>query len=111
MALDTMNRDERALAYARFNAALAGVALDLRAGSMLEPVRGETFDLVVSNPPFVITPRGGATADSGDGGRTGVGEFTYRDGGSGRRGGNRGSGARGRRHGGGRGSRGGRGRG
>lgn len=74
--------DERALAYARFNAALAGVALDLRAGSMLEPVRGETFDLVVSNPPFVITPRGGATADSGDGGRTGVGEFTYRDGGA-----------------------------
>ncbi|WP_233251435.1 DUF7059 domain-containing protein [Serinibacter arcticus] len=64
--------DARALAYARFNAALAGVRLDLREGSMLEPVLGETFDLVVSNPPFVITPRGEA----------GVGEFTYRDGGA-----------------------------
>lgn len=66
--------DARALAYARFNAALAGVRLDLRRGSMLEPVRGETFDLVVSNPPFVITPRGSAGS--------GVGDFTYRDGGA-----------------------------
>ncbi len=49
---------ERALAFARFNAALAGADLDLRRGSLLEPVRGERFDLVVSNPPFVITPRG-----------------------------------------------------
>ncbi len=49
---------ERALAFARFNAALAGADVDLRRGSLLEPVRGERFDLVVSNPPFVITPRG-----------------------------------------------------
>lgn len=55
----------RALGFAAFNAALAGVRLDLRHGSMLEPVRGtaeepaELFDLVVSNPPFVITPRSG----------------------------------------------------
>jgi Methyltransferase small domain len=48
---------QRALHFAAFNAALDGVHLDLRAGSMLEPVAGETFDLVVSNPPFVITPR------------------------------------------------------
>lgn len=60
----------RALAYARFNAALAGVELDLRQGSLLEPVVGERFDLVVSNPPFVITPR------TGD-----VVAYTYRDGG------------------------------
>ncbi|WP_324650389.1 DUF7059 domain-containing protein [Georgenia sp. H159] len=46
----------RALGFAAFNAALAGVALELREGSLLEPVRGERFDLVVSNPPFVITP-------------------------------------------------------
>ena len=26
-------------------------------GDLLEPARGELFDLVVSNPPFVITPR------------------------------------------------------
>ena len=66
---------ERALAFARFNAALAGLdALDLRLGSMLEPVAGERFDLVVSNPPFVITPRAAAdvpTYEYRDGGRTG----------------------------------------
>lgn len=60
----------RALDYARFNAALAGLDLDLRQGSLLEPVAAERFDLVVSNPPFVITPR----AD-------GVPVFEYRDGG------------------------------
>jgi methylase of polypeptide subunit release factors len=47
---------ERALAYARFNADLAGLTLDLRAGDLFEPVAGERFGLVVSNPPFVITP-------------------------------------------------------
>jgi len=61
----------RALTFACFNAALAGVTLDLRAGSMLEPVDGERFDLVVSNPPFVITPRRPGAA----------GGYTYRDGG------------------------------
>ncbi|WP_019136226.1 DUF7059 domain-containing protein [Cellulomonas massiliensis] len=60
----------RALAYARFNAALAGVDLELREGSLLAPVAGRSFDLVVSNPPFVITPRG-----------AGVPEYEYRDGG------------------------------
>lgn len=62
---------ERALAYARFNAALDGATWDVRAGSMLDPVAGETFDLVVSNPPFVITPRTGA-----------VPTFEYRDAGA-----------------------------
>jgi methylase of polypeptide subunit release factors len=46
----------RALGFAAFNAALAGTTFDLRRGSLLEPVAGEAFDLVVSNPPFVITP-------------------------------------------------------
>ncbi|WP_211879341.1 DUF7059 domain-containing protein [Pseudarthrobacter albicanus] len=75
---------ERALAFTRFNLLLnaAELGLDpadlevrvsLRLGSMLEPVAGEEFELVVSNPPFVITPRsaGEAAAD----------QFTYRDGG------------------------------
>ncbi|MEO5320043.1 methyltransferase [Arthrobacter sp. CC3] len=74
----------RALAFTRFNLLLNAEALridpsrpedriSLRLGSLLEPVAGETFDLVVSNPPFVITPRslGEAAAD----------QFTYRDGG------------------------------
>lgn len=47
----------RALAYAAFNAALNGQEWEFRAGSMLEPVAGERFSLIVSNPPFVITPR------------------------------------------------------
>ncbi|MFN2320494.1 MAG: methyltransferase [Dermatophilaceae bacterium] len=62
---------ERALAYASFNAALNGVAWDVRQGSMLAPVEGETFDLIVSNPPFVITPRDGS-----------VPLFEYRDAGA-----------------------------
>ncbi|PJI93887.1 DUF7059 domain-containing protein [Luteimicrobium subarcticum] len=71
----------RALAFAAFNAALdqpdAVTALDLREGSMLEPVTGERFDLVVSNPPFVITPRTGAAG----GGASGLPDYEYRDGG------------------------------
>ncbi len=44
----------RALQLAGLTAALSGVPLELRAGDLLEPVAGESFDLVVSNPPFVI---------------------------------------------------------
>jgi hypothetical protein len=62
---------ERALAFARFNAALNECTWDVRAGSMLEPVAGEQFSLIVSNPPFVITPRSGE-----------VPLFEYRDGGA-----------------------------
>jgi len=80
---------ERALRFAAFNAALDGVRLDLRLGSMLEPVAGEEFDLVVSNPPFVITPRrAAADATVGTeplpGGASLPGEiptYEYRDGG------------------------------
>lgn len=64
---------ERALAYARFTAALNEVDLEFRTGSLLEPVAGEEFDLIVSNPPFVITPRGGDLPlyEYRDGGATG----------------------------------------
>jgi hypothetical protein len=54
--------NERALWMTRLNAALNGVdesALDVRAGSLYEPVAGEQFDLVVTNPPFVISPATG----------------------------------------------------
>ena len=44
----------RCLSLAALNAAMNDVALDLRQGSLLEPVAGERFDLVVSNPPFVV---------------------------------------------------------
>ncbi len=59
---------DRALRFARFNAALNEQDWDVRRGSMLEPVAGERFDLIVSNPPFVITPR-----------EPGVPTYEYRD--------------------------------
>lgn len=76
----------RALAFTAFNAVLAGVSvtgapgaadagsgadgasetavdpgsgtgsLELLCGSLLEPVAGRRFDLIASNPPFVLTP-------------------------------------------------------
>lgn len=62
---------ERALAIARMNMELNGLeGVEFRLGSLFEPVAGERFDRVVSNPPFVITPR-----------REGVPEYDYRDGG------------------------------
>jgi len=46
----------RALAVTAFNAALNEVEIDLRDGSLWDPVADETFDLVTTNPPFVISP-------------------------------------------------------
>jgi methylase of polypeptide subunit release factors len=47
----------RALAFTEFNAALNGIAnVECRLGEWFEPVRGERFDLIVANPPFVISP-------------------------------------------------------
>jgi protein-L-isoaspartate O-methyltransferase len=53
--------NQRALDIARFNAALNDVAdrVEVRAGSFFEPVRGERYDLIATNPPFVISPATG----------------------------------------------------
>ena len=52
--------NRRALWLTRLNAALNEVAgVDVRDGSLLEPVAGERFDLIATNPPFVISPPGG----------------------------------------------------
>ncbi|GAB91986.1 DUF7782 domain-containing protein [Gordonia rhizosphera] len=51
VATDT---NPRALAVARATARLNGMRWDLRPGSLFEPVAGERFDLIVSNPPFVV---------------------------------------------------------
>lgn len=48
----------RALAVAAFNARLNGVALETRRGDIAEAVAGETFDLVLSQPPYVPLPAG-----------------------------------------------------
>ncbi|MEV5956511.1 class I SAM-dependent methyltransferase [Streptomyces sp. NPDC051987] len=61
----------RALHITALTLALSGApAADLREGSLFEPVRdGETYDLIVSNPPFVISP--GARLTYRDGGMSG----------------------------------------
>ena len=47
----------RAVAFAAFNAALNGVeGIEFRLGDGFAPVKGESFDLIVSNPPYVISP-------------------------------------------------------
>jgi len=47
----------RALSFARFNALLNDIHnVEFRQGSLFEPVVGERFDLIVSNPPFVVSP-------------------------------------------------------
>ena len=48
----------RALAMARLTAQLNGLDIDVRDGSLFDPVAGETFDLIATNPPFVISPPG-----------------------------------------------------
>jgi hypothetical protein len=57
----------RALRFLEFNAALNEVDnIELREGSMFEPVEGEAFDLVVCNPPYYISPDAGVVfRDSG----------------------------------------------
>jgi methylase of polypeptide subunit release factors len=46
----------RALDLAGLSFALSGIDAELLAGSLFEPVEDRTFDLIVSNPPFVISP-------------------------------------------------------
>jgi methylase of polypeptide subunit release factors len=61
----------RAVAFARFSAMLNGIeGIEFRLGDLYEPVRGQRFDRIVTNPPFVITPR-----------VAGVPAYEYRDGG------------------------------
>ncbi|MBX3098720.1 MAG: methyltransferase [Salinibacterium sp.] len=62
---------QRALELAAFNAELNGITnIEFRLGSLFEPV-AERFGHVISNPPFVITPRAAE----------GVPAYEYRDGG------------------------------
>ena len=56
---------ERALRFAATTAALNGLDWELLRGDLAAPVAGRRFDLVVSNPPFVVGPASTA--------------YTYRD--------------------------------
>lgn len=54
VAVDT---NPRALNFAAFNARLNGLDnVECRQGSLFDPVEGERFDLIVCNPPYVISP-------------------------------------------------------
>lgn len=62
---------ERAVWYTRLNALVNAVdGIEVRQGNLFDPVAGEQFDRIISNPPFVITPR-----------VAGVPAYEYRDGG------------------------------
>ena len=59
----------RALRLATLTAALNEAEIEFREGSLYQPVAGERFDLIVTNPPYVMSP------PTGDGDR-----LTYREG-------------------------------
>jgi methylase of polypeptide subunit release factors len=60
---------ERALRFTRMNALLNSVeGIETRLGSLYEPAADEQFARIVTNPPFVITPRA-----------AGVPAYEYRD--------------------------------
>lgn len=47
-----------AVLAARLNARRAGLRVRIRRGNLFGPVRGETFDLILANPPYVPAPHG-----------------------------------------------------
>ena len=63
----------RAVAFARFTAALNGLDVDVREGSLYEPVAQDGFDLIVTNPPYVMSPPTGERLVYREGGFTGDG--------------------------------------
>lgn len=52
-ALTAVNLSADALAVAQSNGDRLGLAVDWRLGSWFQPLAGERFDLVVSNPPYI----------------------------------------------------------
>ena len=63
-----VDRNPRAVRFARFNAELNGLAdVQFLLGDLYQPVEGERFDTITANPPFVPSP---------------VGELGFRDGGA-----------------------------
>ncbi|MFF3846758.1 HemK2/MTQ2 family protein methyltransferase [Streptomyces sp. NPDC002328] len=72
LALEAARRDtrvtavdvsRRAVCVARWNARRAGLPLRVLRGNLFDPVRGESFDLILTNPPYVPAP---VPADAGE---------------------------------------------
>ncbi|BCJ29856.1 DUF7059 domain-containing protein [Actinocatenispora sera] len=61
----------RALRFAATTAALSGQRFELLAGDLVAPVAGRRYDLVVSNPPFIVGPTERAHYTYRDSGRAG----------------------------------------
>jgi len=65
----------RSVATVRLNALLRGLRVRALRGSLFEPVAGETFDLIATNPPYVPAPTdelpGRGTRRAWDAGRDG----------------------------------------
>ena len=53
----------RACELARLTFGINATTVDLRLGDLYRPVAGEQFDLIVANPPYVISPPGPDPAD------------------------------------------------
>ncbi len=52
-----VDRNPRALRFARFNAELNGLdGISFRLGDLYQPVEGERFETITANPPFVPSP-------------------------------------------------------
>ncbi len=52
-----VDKNPRAVQVARFNARLNALDhVECREGDLFAPVVGERFDLIVSNPPFIVSP-------------------------------------------------------
>lgn len=62
-----VDKNPRALDFARFNARFNGIDnVECREGDLFDPVTGLRFDLIVCNPPYVVSPESRYTfRDSG----------------------------------------------
>jgi hypothetical protein len=70
----------RALAYTRLNAGLNDAGnVETRVGSFFEPLEGEQFDLVVANPPYVVSPESAFLFRDGGMRGDGVSELVVRN--------------------------------
>ncbi len=55
-SVTAVDLDPRAVALTAWNARLNGLEVEAHAGDLLGPVRGQRFDLILAQPPFVPQP-------------------------------------------------------
>jgi release factor glutamine methyltransferase len=62
--ITAVDLSEKALDVARENAATLGACVDFRQGDLLAPLRNESFDVLVSNPPYITQEEMGSLDDT-----------------------------------------------